>query len=99
MSYNIASVTNSPLVEKAIDIRLRAITGKPKQNNTYLLEEPVKLYSCEKAKLFLGFSVRVIPSAESIKVEAKPESSVRESVYDYIMWRRSRGASAFKIES
>src|SRR5205823_14561933 len=61
------------LVEKAIDIRLREITGKPKQNNTYLLEEPINLFSCESAKLLLGFSVKVVPTADSIKVEAKPE--------------------------
>jgi hypothetical protein len=87
------------LVEKAIDIRLREITGKPKQNNTYLLEEPINLFSCESARLLLGFSVKVVPTVDSIKIEANPESSVRESVYDYIKWRRSRGASALSIES
>jgi hypothetical protein len=40
----------------------------------YLLEEPILLYRCEKAKLYLGFSVRVNIREDSnaALVEATP---------------------------
>ena len=47
------------LVEKALDINLRKATGKRMMQGIYLLEEPISLYRCERAKLYLGFSVRL----------------------------------------
>jgi hypothetical protein len=76
-----------------------------KMQGTYLPEEPVPLYRCEQAKLYLGFSVRVIirdKEAENRAVaiiEATPQSYVRESVLDYIRLRRGRGASANSLIS
>jgi hypothetical protein len=75
----------------------------------YLLEEPVPLYGCEQAKLYLGFSVQVTIKEEKEKeaeenknvavIEATPQSYVRESVLDYIRLRRGRGASANSLIS
>jgi hypothetical protein len=47
------------LIEKAVDISLRKVTGKRMMQGIYLLEEPISLYRCERAKLYLGFSVRL----------------------------------------
>jgi hypothetical protein len=47
------------LIEKAYDIGIRKRTGMRKMQGIYLLEEPVPLYRCEQAKLYLGFSVQV----------------------------------------
>ena len=92
------------LIEKALDIGIRKVTGMKKMQGIYLLEEPVPLYRCEQAKLYLGFSVRVIIKEEEEKeeeenktvavIEATPQSYVRESVLDYVRLRRGRGASA-----
>ena len=66
----------------------------------YLLEEPLKLYRCEKASLYLGFSLNVYikqkQEGDSViaNVEATPQAYVRESVLDYIRMRRENGASA-----
>jgi hypothetical protein len=45
------------LIEKSLDIGIRKHTGMRKMQGVYLLEEPVPLYRCEQAKLYLGFSV------------------------------------------
>jgi hypothetical protein len=73
----------------------------------YLLEEPISLYRCERAKLYLGFSVKLnMKEKESNEttatsavgvVETTPYAHVRESVLDYIKLRRERGASANAI--
>jgi hypothetical protein len=47
------------LIEKELDIGIRKVTGMRKMQGIYLLEEPVTLYRCEKAKLYLGFSIQV----------------------------------------
>ena len=61
----------------------------------YLLEEPISLYRCERAKLYLGFSIRVSLIDDGIvTVEATPQAYVRESVLDYVKLRRERGATA-----
>ena len=78
-----------------------------KMQGIYLLEEPVPLYRCEQARLYLGFSVQVNIREEKDKVENNenkisttavivitPQSYVRESVLDYVRLRRGRGASA-----
>ena len=88
------------LIEKAIDINIRKQTGKGMLQGIYLLEEPLKLYRCEKASLYLGFSLNVYikqkQEGDSViaNVEATPQAYVRESVLDYIKMRRENGASA-----
>jgi hypothetical protein len=93
------------LIEKSLDIGIRKVTGMKKMQGIYMLEEPVPLYRCEQAKLYLGFSVRVIIRDEEAAnravaiIEATPQSYVRESVLDYIRLRRGRGASANSVIS
>jgi len=89
------------LIEKALDIGIRKVTGMRKMQGIYLLEEPVSLYRCEQAKLYLGFSIRVIIKEQNKKtvaiIEAIPQSYVRESVLDYVRLRRGRGSSANSV--
>jgi hypothetical protein len=90
------------LIEKALDIGIRKYTGLRKMQGIYLLEEPIPLYRCEQAKLYLGFSVRVIIKEQEDNktaaiIEATPQSYVRESVLDYVRLRRGRGASANSV--
>jgi hypothetical protein len=100
------------LIEKALDIGIRKLTGMRKMQGIYLLEEPVPLYRCEQAKLYLGFSVQVSMREErdegdnkdnktstTVIIEATPQSYVRESVLDYVRLRRRRGASANSVIS
>jgi hypothetical protein len=95
------------LIEKALDIGIRKVTGLRKMQGIYLLEEPVPLYRCEQAKLYLGFSIQVTIREEQKDDEGKtvaiievtPQSYVRESVLDYIRLRRGRGASANSVIS
>ena len=89
------------LIEKAIDIKFRKQTGKGMLQGIYLLENPLKLYRCEKASLYLGFSLNVYikqkqddERAVIATVEATPQAYVRESVLNYITMRRENGASA-----
>jgi hypothetical protein len=89
------------LIEKAIDINIRKQTGKGMLQGIYLLEEPMKLYRCEKASLYLGFSLNVYIKQKQedqrsiiANVEATPQAYVRESVLDYIRMRRENGATA-----
>jgi hypothetical protein len=95
------------LIEKAVDINIRKVTGRRMMQGIYLLEEPNSLYRCERAKLYLGFSVKLnIKEKESNGttaisavgvVETTSYAHVRESVLDYIKLRRDRGASANAI--
>jgi hypothetical protein len=101
------------LIEKALDIGIRKVTGMRKMQGIYLLEEPVALYRCEQAKLYLGFSVQVSIREEKEEVnnndnktsstiaviETTPQSYIRESVLDYVRLRRGRGASANSVIS
>jgi len=95
------------LIEKALDIGIRKITGMRKMQGIYLLEEPIPLYRCEQAKLYLGFSIQIIIREEKEEkenstvavIEAIPQSYVRESVLDYVRLRRGRGASANSVIS
>ena len=84
------------LIEKALDITIRKVTGMRMMQGIYLLEEPISLYRCERAKLYLGFSLRVslIGEDSEVTVEATPQAYVRESVRDYVKLRRERGATA-----
>jgi hypothetical protein len=47
------------LIEKTLDISIKKVTERRMMQGIYLLEEPISLYRCERAKLYLGFSVRV----------------------------------------
>jgi hypothetical protein len=88
------------LIEKAVDMKIRKQTGKGMLQGIYLLEDPMKLYRCEKASLYLGFSLNVYIKQKQeggsiiATVEATPQAYVRESVLDYIRMRRENGASA-----
>src|ERR671932_80178 len=74
------------LVEKAFDISIKKVTGMRMMQGIYLLEEPISLYRCERAKLYLGFSLRVnlVGEDNEITVEATSQAYVRESVLDYV---------------
>ena len=55
------------------------------------LEDPVSLYRCERAQLFLGFSadIRIDTHQQQqnklqLTIELTPHAYVRESVLDYI---------------
>jgi hypothetical protein len=93
------------LIEKALDIGIRKVTQMRKMQGIYLLEDPVPLYRCEQAKLYLGFSIQVTIREDEGEhenkgvaiVEAIPQSYVREGVLDYIRLRRGRGASANSV--
>jgi hypothetical protein len=97
------------LIEKALDIGIRKVTDLGKMQGIYLLEEPIPLYRCEQAKLYIGFSIQVTIREEGREeennsktvatIEATPQSYVRESVLDYIKLRRGRGASADSVIS
>jgi hypothetical protein len=64
----------------------------------FLLEDPIPLYRCEKAQLYIGFSARVnLKEKDEAVVEFTPQAYVRESVFDYVNLRRERGASANAI--
>jgi hypothetical protein len=94
------------LLEKALDIAVRQVSSRGMLHGIYLVEPPTILYNCERAKLYCGFAIRLLPtiyveekrsSCENnemlFSVEVIPQCHVRESVLDYINWRRSRGAS------
>jgi hypothetical protein len=91
------------LIEKALEISIKRTTGKKMMHGIFLMEDPILLYRCEKAKLYLGFSVRanLTENADGIVEEAvielSPQAYVRESVLDYVNLRRERGASANAI--
>jgi hypothetical protein len=89
------------LIEKALDISIKKATGMRMMQGIYLLEEPIPLYRCEWAKLYLGFSVelnlREDDTGTKATVELTPQAYVRESVLDYVKLRRERGASANAI--
>lgn len=86
------------MFEKALDLQIRKQTGLPRLHGIYLTEEPMPLYWAERAKLFLGFETNVSVNPEFLNVDAHPSTLIRESVLDYIQWRRSRGASVKGIE-
>jgi hypothetical protein len=91
------------LIEKALEISIKRVTGKKMMHGIFLLEDPVLLYRCEKARLYVGFSVRAILTekedgqVQEAVIELTPQAYVRESVLDYVNLRRERGASANAI--
>ena len=86
------------IVEKAIEIRLDGMIGRPRTQGIYLLEDPIPLYYCERAKLQVGFTTNVTVEDERVMVEAFPQTRIQESVSEYVRWRRERGATAEAIE-
>jgi hypothetical protein len=85
------------LIEKALEISIKKVTENRKLHGIFLLDEPIPLYRCEKAKLYLGFSVRVAVNRNEAVMELTPQAYVRESVLDYVQLRREKGASANAI--
>jgi hypothetical protein len=86
------------LIEKALELSIKNLTGHRKMHGIFLLEEPIPLYRCEKAKLYIGFSVRIVVNGNQATIEIAPQAYVRESVLDYVQLRREWGASATAIE-
>ena len=89
------------LVERAISMSIQNITEKRLRHGIYLLESPIPLYRCERAQLFLGFSVDIRIDTHQqqrnklqLLIELTPHAYVRESVLDYIRLRRENGATA-----
>jgi hypothetical protein len=85
------------LIEKALEISIKQITGNRMMHGIFLLEDPVPLYRCEKARLYIGFSARVNFNENQVLIEFTPQAYVRENVLDYVNLRRDRGASASAI--
>lgn len=89
------------LIEKAFDISIKKVTEMRMMQGIYLLEEPISLYRCERAKLYLGFSVNLNLREDNVAtkatVELTPQAYIRESVLDYVKLRREGGASANAI--
>jgi len=86
------------LIDKALELSVKKLTGHRKMHGIFLLEEPIPLYRCEKARLYLGFSTRASIQDSGATIEWTPQAYVRESVLDYVQLRRERGASATAIE-
>lgn len=89
------------LVDRAISMSIQNTTENRMRHGIYLLEDPVSLYRCERAKLYLGFSVDVRVNTQQpyrhksqLTLELSPHAYVRESVLDYIRMRREAGATA-----
>ena len=85
------------LIEKALEISIKGVTGKRKMHGIFLLEDPIPLYRCERTKLYLGFSARVNMDENKAAIEFTPQANIRESILDYVNLRRERGASADAI--
>jgi hypothetical protein len=89
------------LVERAISMSIQNTTEKRMRHGICLLEDPIALYRCERAKLYLGFSVDIRVDMQQpyrhklrLTVELSPHAYVRESVLDYVRMRREAGATA-----
>jgi hypothetical protein len=89
------------LVERAISMAIQNTTENRMKHGIYMLEDPISLYRCERAKLYLGFSVDIRVDTQQpyssklrLTAELNPHAYVRESVLDYIRMRREAGATA-----
>lgn len=89
------------LVERAISMSIQNTTEKRMRHGIYLLEDPIALYRCERAKLYLGFSADIRVDTQQqyrnklqLTVELSPHAYIRESVLDYIRMQREAGATA-----
>jgi hypothetical protein len=94
------------LVERAFSMNIQGITEKRTRHGIYLLDDPIPLYRCERAQLYLGFSADVRINVHQqyrhklqLTIELKPQAFVRESVLDYIRMRREQGATAKAVIS
>ena len=85
------------LIEKALEISIKKVTEKKKMHGIFLFEDPIPLYRCERAKLYIGMSARVNVNENQAQIEFTPQAYVRESVLDYVKLRRERGASASAV--
>jgi len=79
------------LIEKALEISIKKIAGNRMMHGIFLLEDPIPLYRCEKARLYIGFSARVNMNENHVLIEFIPQAYVRENVLDYVNLRRERG--------
>ena len=89
------------LVERAISMSIQNTTEKRMRHGIFMLEDPIALYRCERAKLYLGFSIDIRINTQQpyrhkheLTIELSPHAYVRESVLDYIRMRREAGATA-----
>jgi hypothetical protein len=89
------------LVERAVSMSIQNTTENRMRHGIYLIEDPIALYRCERAKLFLGFSVDIRADTQQpyrqklrLAVGLSPHVYVRESVLDHIRMRREAGATA-----
>jgi hypothetical protein len=89
------------LVERAISMAIQDTTEMRMKHGIYMLEDPISLYRCERAKLYLGFSVDIRVDTQQgfsqklrLTAELNPHAYVRESVLEYIRMRREAGATA-----
>ncbi|MGC2685508.1 MAG: hypothetical protein WA323_26935 [Candidatus Nitrosopolaris sp.] len=85
------------LIENALEISIKKVTEKNKMHGIFLLDEPIPLYRCERARLYNGFSTRISVQKNEATIEWTPQSYIRESVLDYVQLRREKGASANAI--
>jgi hypothetical protein len=89
------------LVERAISMAIQDTTEKRMKHGIYMLEDPISLYRCERANLYLGFSIDIRVDTQQpyssklrLTAELNPHAYVRESVLEYIRMRREAGATA-----
>ena len=82
------------LIEKALEISIKKVTEERKMHGIFLFEDPIHLYRCERAKLYIGMSARVNINENQAQIEFTPQAYIRESVLDYVKLRREAGASA-----
>jgi hypothetical protein len=89
------------LVGRAMSMSIQDTTEKRMRHGIFLVEDPISLYRCERAKLYLGFSADVKINNQQpyrhkyqLTVELSPHAYVRESVLDYIRMRREAGATS-----
>jgi hypothetical protein len=89
------------LVERAVSMAIQNTTENRMRHGIYMLEDPISLYRCERAKLYLGFSADIRVTLQQpyrhkhqFTIELSPHAYVRESVLDYVRMRREAGATA-----
>ena len=66
------------LIEKALEISIKKITEKKKMHGIFLFEDPIPLYRCERARLYIGMSARVNMNENQAQIEFTPQAYVRE---------------------
>ena len=47
------------IVERAVSMAIQSTTEKRMRHGIYMLEDPIALYRCERAQLYLGFSADI----------------------------------------